>query len=279
MSLHFTIPPTLGKAHRQAIYQYHSTPEGLPPHAWATLFEAMDLLRTALVSRHPGEQRTFASLYHSLVDLRYADSYIDALLDSENPSHISIPLWAAIARHIDREVHTSGFFDPSAPDSRLLLSYLLYWWQQFARGYAFEVEIFRDLADSCIQFEAHDLRARVERLSAVDLVVSSFQGDVKTSTYFLAQQRHPDPIVDFYITRAWLPVGRARALVVFLKPGMWQDIDGETIQATLTTLEQALPRPGAVQIGGQTVVVVDYEVWKEKMRVYQKEDRDASDAS
>jgi len=279
MSLNFTIPPIFAEAHRQAIYRYHSTPEGLPPRVWATLFEAMDLLRTAIVSRHSEEQRTFASVYHSLVDLRYADSYIDALLDSENPSDISSPLWAAIARRIDRDVRTSGLFDPSAPDSRLLLSYLLYWWQQFARGYAFEVEIFRDLVASHIQFQAHNLRVRAERLSAADLTVSSFRGDIKTSAYFLAQQRHPDPAIDFYVTRAWLPTGRARVLVVFLKPNVWQDIDGETSQTTLTTLEQVLPQPGSVQIGSQTVIVVDYEVWKEKMRAYQEEGRDVSDAS
>jgi len=275
MSLSFTIPPAFSEAHRQAIYRYHARPEELSPHVWAILFEAMDLLRTALVTPRDGEQRTFASVYHSLVDLRYADSYIDALLDSEDPSQISLPLWAAIARRISRDLRASGFFDPAVPDGRLLLSYLLYWWQQFARGYAFEVEVYRDLAASHVRFEAHNLRVRGERLSAFDLVVSLFRGDVKTSTYFLAQQRHPDPAIDFYITRAWLPAGRTRTLVVFLKPHMWQDIDGETTQASLTDLEQVLPRPGRIQVGGQTVIVVDYEVWKEKMRAYQKESRDA----
>lgn len=239
---------------------------------------AMDLLRTALVSRRPGQQRTFASLYHSLVDLRYADSYISALLDSENPSQISMPLWAAIARRINQDLRASGFFDASVPDSRLLLSYLLYWWQQFARGYAFEVEIFQDLTASHLDFKAHDLRVRTERLSPVDLVMASFRGDVKTSTYFLAQQRHPDPAIDFYITRAWLPTSRVQTLVVFLKPAMWQEIDGETLQAMLTTLEQVLPHPGSVQIETQTVIVVDYEVWKEKIRIYQREVKDAPNA-
>jgi len=278
VSLHFIIPPAFTENHRRAVYQYQSTLEGLSPHVWATLFEAMDLLRTALVSRRPGPQRTFASLYHSLVDLRYADSYITALLNSENPSQISMPLWAAIARRINQDLRTSGFLDASVPDSRLLLSYLLYWWQQFARGYAFEIEIFRDLTASRLDFKAHDLRVRAERLSPVDLVITSFQGDVKTSTYFLAQQRHPDPTIDFYITRVWLPTSRVRTLVVFLKPTMWHEIDGETLQTALTTLEQVLPQPGSVQIETQTVIVVDYEVWKEKMRIYQREVQDASDA-
>jgi len=275
MSLRFTIPPNFTASHRQAVYQHLSTPERLPPSVWATLFEAMDLLRTAVVSRRPGQRRTFASLYHSLVDLRYADAYIAALLDSDDSSQISIPLWATIARRITRDLRTSEYFEPDVPDSRLLLSYLLYWWQQFARGYAFEIEIFQDLTASHLNFEAHDLRVRSERLSFIDLIVSSFRGDIKTSTYFLAQQRHPDPAIDFYITRAWLPTNRVRILVVFLKPTMWHKIDGETLQATLDTIEQVLPQPGSVQIGIQTVVVVDYEIWKGKMRIYQREVQDA----
>ncbi|TEU10212.1 MAG: hypothetical protein E3J21_26945 [Anaerolineales bacterium] len=278
MTLRFTIPLKFTESHRQVVYRYLSTPESLPPHIWATLFEAMDLLRTAMVSRHPGQQRTFASLYHSLLDLRYADAYIATLLDSENPSQISMPLWAAVARRITQELRTSEFFEPNVPGSRLLVGYLLYWWQQFARGYAFEIEILQDLTASHLDFKSHNLRVRTKRLSPVDLVVASFRGDVKTSTYFLAQQRHPDPDIDFYITRAWLPTSRVRTLVVFLRPAMWQKIDGETSQTTLDTLEQVLPQPGSVQIGTQTVIVVDYEIWKEKMRIYQREVQDDSDA-
>ena len=276
MSLRFMIPSKFTENHRQAVYQYLSTPEGLPSDVWATLFEAMHLLRAAVVSRRPGQRHTFASLYHSLVDLRYADAYIATLLDSENPSQISMPLWAAVARRISQDLRASEFFEVNVPDSRLLLSYLLYWWQLFVRGYAFEIEIFRDLADSHLDFKAHDLRVRTERLSPVDLVVASFRGDIKTSTYFLAQQRHPDPSIDFYITRAWLPTSRVRTLVVFLKPAMWREIDGETLQTTLDTLEQTLPQPASVRIGAQIVFVVDYEIWKEKMRIYQREVQDAS---
>jgi hypothetical protein len=270
MSLRFIIPPNFTETHRQAVYQYHFAAESLSSHMWATLFEAMDLLRIAVVNLGPGQQRTFASFYHTLVDLRYADAYIATLLDSEDPARVSTPLWATIARRISQEVHASEFYEVDIPDSRLLLSYLLYWWQQFARGYAFEIEIFRDLAASRISFKAHDLRVRTERLSPVDLVVSSFRGDIKTSTYFLAQQYHPDPIIDFYITRAWLPTSRVRTLVVFLKPAMWLKIDGETQQVTLTTLERILPQPGSVQIRTQMVIVVDYEIWKEKMQIHQR---------
>jgi hypothetical protein len=43
------------------------------------------------------------------------------------------------------------------PETRLLYTYLLYWWSSFARGYALEVEIFHDLKASGVSFQAHDL--------------------------------------------------------------------------------------------------------------------------
>jgi len=108
MSLRFIIPLSFTETHRQAVHQYHLAAENLPPHVWATLFEAMDLLRTAVVNLGPGQQRTFASLYHALVDLRYADAYIATLLSSQGPAQVSIPLWATIARRISQEVHASA---------------------------------------------------------------------------------------------------------------------------------------------------------------------------
>ncbi len=278
MPLSFTIPPSFTNKHRQVVFQYLSSFETLSSENWAILFEAMDVLRIATVSSISGQRRTFTSIYHDMVDIPYADVYIATLLNRNSPSQMSRPLWAAIARRISQDLHTSEFFDINVTGSRLLLSYLLYWWQQFARGYAFEIEIFQDLDSSHIEFQAHDLRVRAERVSPFDLTVSIFRGDIKSSTYFLAQQRHPDPTIDFYITRAWLPTGRTRTLVVFLKPEMWQEIDGDTLQATIDTLEQILPRPGAVHIEMQAVIVVDYELWKKKMHVYQQEEHHAKDA-
>jgi hypothetical protein len=55
----------------------------------------------------------------------------------------------------------------------------------FARGYALEVEIFRDLEASGVQFAAHDLSDRHQRFSSSDLTISKIAGDIKTSVYFV----------------------------------------------------------------------------------------------
>ena len=72
------------------------------------------------------------------------------------------------------------------PYSILLQGYCLYWWQSFARGYAFEVYIMQDLTADGIQFQMHDVRNWVERYSPADLVVLDLLGDIKTSIYFHA---------------------------------------------------------------------------------------------
>ena len=46
--------------------------------------------------------------------------------------------------------------ETSATES--LLAYCLYWSASFVRGYAFEVEIFRDLEAASIHYTSHDLR-------------------------------------------------------------------------------------------------------------------------
>jgi hypothetical protein len=35
-----------------------------------------------------------------------------------------------------------GLVQQGVPDSQVLLAYILHWWESFAAGYAFEVEIF-----------------------------------------------------------------------------------------------------------------------------------------
>jgi hypothetical protein len=61
--------------------------------------------------------------------------------------------------------------------SEYLAAYCLYWWTAFARGYRFEVAVFRDLSASGIAFVAHDLRKRRERRSPYDLIVQRQRGD------------------------------------------------------------------------------------------------------
>jgi hypothetical protein len=56
---------------------------------------------------------------------------------------------------------------------------------------------------------------------------------------------------------------------VLLIRAAWDGIDGETV---LGTLEQALnipPTPVEITISGEALVVIDYDLWKQKIRSYQ----------
>ena len=149
-------------------------------------------------------------------------------------------LWARFARQIVQEVSRRGWRRPDVPASRLLVSYLLYWWGAFARGYALEVEVFRDLQQSGIQFTAHDLRNRQQRFSPSDLTMSGMAGDIKTSTYFV--QVAAPLMHDFYIVRLSLGA-RVYTLVVMLQPPAWEKINGDTITGDLETLLHHFPAP------------------------------------
>ena len=70
------------------------------------------------------------------MDARYATPFIEGLLDLEDVERGSIPLWAAAARHIYRDLTEMGLHDPERyPESRLLMAYCLYWWQSFCKGH------------------------------------------------------------------------------------------------------------------------------------------------
>lgn len=110
-------------------------------------------------------------------------------------------LRARIARTIVHHLHEVNLRQGDVPTSNLLLAYCLYFWESFAVGYAFEVEIYRDLTRSGVVFQAHDLRDHGARLSAYDLQILNQKGDVKTSLYFLFVRRSREFAHDFYITR------------------------------------------------------------------------------
>ncbi len=159
-----------------------------------------------------------------------------------------------------------GWQRADVPQTRLLLSYLLYWWGAFARGYALEVEVYRDLEQSGIVFTAHDLRDALQRYSASDLMISGWKGDIKTSVYFLqiaVPLKH-----EFYIVRLSIKV-RVYTLVVFLWSSIWEIINGDTIDCTLETISQHLPHPVRIRHKRHEVVVLDYEEWKWRILCHQ----------
>jgi len=239
-----------------------------PGQNWPALVRIFNRLREAIVVIPGKGTRTFASLYAHLIDSRLTDPFVTALYRLDDVEQGSVSWWAAGAQRIRPLLEAAGLYATDDPPTRLLLAYCLYWWQATAKGYAFEIEVFRDLRQSGLSFVAHDLRLRSERFTPYDLIMSGFYGDVKTSAYFLTLSGGVLGS-DFYITRLWLSDVRSRTMVVFLKRLMWDEIDGKTLLVALHELESHLPQPVRIAHRGGEFVVSDYEAWKEKMRTYQ----------
>ncbi len=230
---------------------------------WTLLFAAVDLLDQA-VAIMGGERFAFRTIYHQLVEQPYVDTYLNELLALTHVYHESPGLWARFARQIVNDVVQRGWLAANKPEGRLILSYLLYWWNAFARGYALEVEVevYRDLQQSGIEFVAHDLRDPQQRYSPGDLVVRGLVGDIKTSTYFLqfaAPMSH-----DFYIVRLSIK-GKRHTLVVFLQKPAWKTINGDTIDSSLDDIDQRLPHPVRIWHHGYELIVLDYTQWKQRI--------------
>jgi len=239
---------------------------------WRQAIVAFDLLKNAAVLTDRG-LLPFPVIYRQHIEEPYADDFIEALYLAARVGEASVSRWATVARAIGPRLAQVGLSQPDVPATRLIVAYCLYWWRAFTLGYALEVEIQRDLEASGIQFEAHDLHRREERLSPYDLTVLGFKGDIKTSVYFLQAARTRTLPHDFYITRI-RGRQRTRTLVVFMQPGMWQAINGETLLVLLEQIADTLPRAARIIHEGVELTVVDYETWKAKVRRRQSPDAD-----
>jgi len=258
-------------SHRAVVTRYIERIRELPGADWPLAIEAFNLLRHAVVIRVDNRAYTFAQIYEELVDARYATPFLRGLFSLQDVARESMALWAASARRIYQDLTEIGLHDPERhPQSRLLMAYCLYWWQAFCKGYAFEVEIFRDLEQSGLSFQPHDLFDPAARRSPYDLRISGFCGDVKTSAYFLLKVSGELVSSDFFVTRVGVSVGNNRTLVVFLQGATWDLIDGETLWSLLSDLANVLPRPARISYHGGQLVVAEYADWKARMRNYQK---------
>ncbi|MFQ5813744.1 MAG: hypothetical protein ACE5I2_11255 [Anaerolineae bacterium] len=237
----------------------------------ATLFEAFDLLHRAEITTEAGWQ-SFASVYEQMIEAPFANDYLQGLAEAEGIQAAAEPLRAQVSRQIMPALRKAGLIDPAEPFSFYLLAYCLYWWYAFARGYAFEVEVLRDLEASGVLYQAHDVLDPQARRSPFDLVVLGFRGDIKTSTYFLHATRTQGLPHDFYITRVYEPGEQTRILVVFLKEPAWEAIDGETTPIALDTLAAALPGIFRLQQNDIILIILDYEEWKTRVLRVQKAD-------
>lgn len=231
---------------------------------WREAIVAFDLLKNAVVLTEHG-MRPFPVIYRQYVEDLYADAFITALYAAGQVSREGLRRWADVARTIQPGLAKVGLARPTVPATSLIVAYCLYWWRVFTLGYMLEVEIQRDLAASGVQFQAHDLRHREERLSPYDVLVLGFRGDIKTSLYFLQAARTRTLPHDFYITRIH-GKQRTRTLVVFMQTEMWETIDGDTLLVLLEHLADTLPQAARIVHEGHQLTVIDYETWKTKVK-------------
>ncbi len=167
-------------------------------------------------------------------------------------------LQAATARQIVQWLQQQDCYQKGQLESRVLLTFCLYWWSAFALGYAFEVEIFRDLQAAGIEFSAHDITDRTERLSPFDLTVLGLRGDVKYSTWFLTVENARLAGLDFFITRLYDESGVGWLRVVLLTPPA-QDLISAPLDASL-----ALPQD--VIASAAQLLLARYDDWKARVR-------------
>lgn len=259
----------LTSAHQTVILKYLRSPGGLSQTEWVTALAAFDALSSCWVLRE-GKSQTFAQFYQEFFDRPYSSALIAELLTLDDVEGAGTQRAVTLGKQAAANLASVGLQEPMKETERLLLAYCLYWWNAFAKGYITEIMIFRDLQKSGIVFQAHDLRQLAERYSPDDLTISGLRGDIKSSTYFLHTARHYPLKHDFYIAALFDSHSRQRRRVVIMPATAWDKIDGDTMVAELAQAAALLPQPVAVTIKGQRLIVVEYNLWKEKIRAFQK---------
>jgi hypothetical protein len=265
MSLSIILPPGFTTFHSALVLQFLEDRPRFEAREWPQVFEAFDLLHTAQLQT-PEFTITFRALYHQQCEARHALVFIRQLQEMVSLEIESVQLQAVVARALVQELNQKGFVQRKVPESRLLLAYFLYWWRSFARGYAFEVWVLRNLRASGIEVQAHDLSDPISRLSAYDVEILGFRGDIKTSTYFLKTVRDRGLRHDFYITQV-----SGLTLVVMLKEAFWELINGDTIPAAISQVVSIFPKAARLHLPSGELVVLEYEDWKARVRAKQKE--------
>lgn len=270
-NIHIELPTPFTAEHQRLILKYlTSGRRSLDLSEWKHLLNEFDLLHQARVDSGSDVQ-TFQQIYAIHVEQPFADAFINELLLLDDVGREHQTLRARFARRMVNRLQQANLRQTGLEASNLLLAYCLYFWESFALGYAFEVEIYRDLTNSGVDFQAHDIRNRAARFSAYDLQVLNLKGDIKTSLYFLYATRSRGLAHDFYITRIY-EGKQQRTLVVLMQLYAWDQINGDTIKTILEEATKQFPSPVMVEIEDRPLVIMEYNVWKE--RVLQKQHRD-----
>jgi hypothetical protein len=267
--MEITIDRRLTEEQHRLVVLSVGRPGSLSREEWKQVFQAIDYLRSSVI-RLEEETLTFGAFYERFVDVPYADAYLTELEQLPNVGQAGVELANAYVAHVRRTLADMGLEESSSEPERLLMTYCLYWWSSFAKGYILELSIYRDLAETGIVFEAHDWHDRIQRFAAHDLIVSSQRGDIKSSTYFLYVARSFPLRCEFYISRTFDPQTRQWHHIVLLKREAWDIIDGDTIPRSFSEGLHSLIGPIEMDVFGEPLVVANYALWKQKIRLYQQ---------
>lgn len=249
--------------HHSVLGEYLRGAERLTREQWQHLRKAIDLLAQSTVT-FQGREYTFARFFEAFIDRPFAEAFLQALVATEDITQDASRLQATTARQIMQWIQQQDVYQKGQIESRLLLTFCLYWWSAFAMGYTFEEEIFRDLQTEGIEFFAHDITKRNERLSPFDLIVLGLRGDVKYSTWFLTAENARLEGLDFFITRLYDETGVQWLRVVLLTPIAQELLGSETHSGEPT--ESAAPLPAALSAGTTTLQLIRYDDWKTLVR-------------
>jgi len=260
MTFRILLPAEFQDIHRRAALAWVRRGHEFSREEWQVAIRAFDLLKEAAVVTQQ-DILPFPAVYYRYVDKPHADAFIQTLLNADEIEPSGVQAWAEVAEGIPQQLRLVGLVPAHQPSTRLLIAYCLYWWYAFAYGYIFEVEVLRDLAESGVQFTAHELTSRQGRMSPWDVEVLGFRGDIKRSLFFLHTLRGRRLPYTFYIV-SLTQAHRSRKLVVMMHQAMWDVIDGETILTTLSNLVNVLPDAARVRVSGVEVIVADYALWK-----------------
>jgi hypothetical protein len=238
-----------------ALTEYLRAAKGLSREQWTLLRQGIDLLAQSLIT-FQGRDYSFTRFYDTFIDRQFAEAYLQALVDSANVTQDAPRLQAATARQIVQWLQRQDFYQQGQLETRWLLAFCLYWWSSFAIGYAFEEEIFRDLRAEGIEFFAHDITNRNERLSPFDLTVLNLRGDVKYSTWFLTREDARLEGLDFFITRLYDEAGNGWLRIVLLTSAACELIGGET----------HFDLPDLSLVAARGLNLIRYDEWKARVR-------------
>jgi len=266
------LPSTFTELHKSIISRYLTHYRTLSSSEWLIALEGFDILGDANIVVE-GYRITLKKIYNQFIDEKYVDGFLENLWESAQPEQDGMRLKSTIAGQIFKDLSNQGLYARRNTDSQFVLTYCSFWWDAFAKGYIFEAVIFQNLRVSGIDFAPHDFRNREQRFSRSDLYVSGFRGDIKTSTYFLHSPRTNILANDFYITRLFQPDERRWIFVVLMQDMVFRIINGEAVECELKTSHKILPTPVRIKLLQCDLVVLTYEMWKQKIKTLQERGR------